>query len=192
MTRRMREITVWAVWTLLLLILAAVFSAPAFPEVYGVRPQLILSAGVSAAVLEPKGVRACGYTVLAGLLMDTVQGSLFGFYGLMMLFFGALIVWLMENVLRAGSFHAGCLAAGVSFLCGCAGAEVSLMIWGYADGAVGKVLLALLIRAVYTGILTVPVCFLMKKAREWILGKEKKEYRFSEKALYADEEEKEN
>ena len=55
---------------------------------------------LSAAVLEPKGVRACGYTVLAGLLMDTVQGSLFGFYGLMMLIFGALIVWLMENVLR--------------------------------------------------------------------------------------------
>ena len=86
MTRRMREITVWVVWTLLLLILAAGFSAPAFPEVYGVRPQLLLSVGVSAAVLEPKGVRACGYTVLAGLLMDTVQGSLFGFYGLMMLF----------------------------------------------------------------------------------------------------------
>ena len=164
MTRRMREITVWVVWTLLLLILAAVFSAPAFPEVYGVRPQLILSAGVSAAVLEPKGVRACGYTVLAGLLMDTVQGSLFGFYGLMMLIVGALIVWLMENVLRAGSFNAGCLA----------------------------VFLALLIRAVYTGILTVLVCFLMKKAREWILGKEKKEYRFSEKALHADEKEKEN
>ena len=66
------------------------------------------------------------------------------------------------------------------------------MIWGYADGAVGKVFLALLIRAVYTGILTVLVCFLMKKAREWILGKEKKEYRFSEKALHADEKEKEN
>ena len=179
MTLRMRKALKWLIWTLFLFVLSALSSAPIFPSLFGVRPQLVLAAGISAAVIESNAVFACGYCILSGLILDVLQGQLFGFYGLLMLIAGAVVSRLMKSILRVNIWNAGWLSALISLLHGIVCAELTLFIWGYAEGKVWEVFLRLLIRAVYTGAAAPGICLVMRVFGDRIIGTVKKEYHFS-------------
>ena len=105
MTLRGRKMLKWALWTVLLFLLGGIQSSPAFPELFGMRPSLLLAAGICGVLLEEKIEAACGYAVLAGLVWDVVEGRLLGFYGLLMLLICAGAGWLSENYLRSGPLN---------------------------------------------------------------------------------------
>lgn len=170
MTMRARKALKWALWVLVLLMLSGMQSAPAFFSIGGVRPVLILSAAMSVALLEKNSIAACGYGVLAGLIWDVSAGKLLGFYGLALLLCCAGTAYLAETWLRQNPLNAVWLAAAAALVCGLWDAEFYLFIWGYADGMAGKVLLELLLQSVYTGILSLPVCLLIRFIRDRTMG----------------------
>lgn len=172
MTIHTRKALKWGLWVLLLFLLSGMQSAPAFFSIGGVRPVLLLSAAVSVALLEKNSAAACGYGILAGLIWDVSAGKLFGFYALAVLFCCVGIAYLAETWLRQNPLNTVWLAAGTALICGLWDAEFYLFIWGYADGMAGKVLLKLLLQGVYTGVLSFPVCLLIRFIRDRTMGVE--------------------
>lgn len=170
MTLRGRKMLKWALWTVLLFLLGGIQSSPAFPELFGMRPSLLLAAGICGVLLEEKIEAACGYAVLAGLVWDVVEGRLLGFYGLLMLLICAGAGWLSENYLRSGPLNSIWMSAAGSICCGLVCAEFYLFIWGYADGAVPVVIWGMIWRGIYTA-LTAPLLYwLMKKMQLKLMG----------------------
>ena len=177
MTLRMRETMIRVIWILLLFVFAAASSSPVFISICGVRPQLVLAAGISAVILESNVFFACAYAVLSGLLIDTISGQLFGFYGFMMLICSAAAAFLMENYLRANVWNAGWMSAAVSLVTGFVSAELTVIIWNYANGQIWNVILRLIVRAVFTGAVAPAVGVLMRWIKRLILGGEEKKLR---------------
>lgn len=166
MTIRTRKALKWGLWIFLLFTLGGMQSAPAFFSIGGVRPVLLLSAAVSVALLEKNNIAACGYGILAGLIWDVSSGKLFGFYALAVLGCCAGIAWLAETWLRQNPLNSVWLTAVSVLICGLWDAEFYLFIWGYADGMVWDVLLRLALQAVYTGVVSFPVCLLIRLIRD--------------------------
>lgn len=170
MTLRGRKMLKWTLWLLLLLLLGGIQSSPAFPQLGGTRPMLLMAAGICAVLLETGMEAACGYAVLAGLLWDVVEGRLLGFYGLMMLLVSAIGCWLTNNYLRVSMPNAVWMSGVSSVCCGVVCAEFYLFIWGYAQGATMIVLAEILWRGVYTALSAPVIYWLMKKIQFLSMG----------------------
>lgn len=170
MTLHGRKLLKWTLWIILLFFLGGIQSSPAFPELFGMRPSLLLAAGICAVLLETKMEAACGYAILAGLIWDVVEGRLLGFYGLLMLLVCAGAGWLTENYLRVSLPNAAWMSGIGSICCGLVSAEFYLFIWGYAEGAVGTVLAGILARSVYTALVAPLIFWIMKKMQSRSMG----------------------
>lgn len=70
------------------------------PSFLGVKPLLLIVFAISIAIFEGEGP-AMWIGLAAGLMMDLASGSVFGFYGLMLMLVcyvcGTLVVFLMRN-----------------------------------------------------------------------------------------------
>lgn len=170
MTLRGRKMLKWTLWLILLLLLGGIQSSPAFPQIGGTRPMLLMTAGICAVLLETGIEAACGYAILAGLLWDVVEGRLLGFYGLMMLLICAVAGWLVNNYLRVSMLNAVWMSGFGSVCCGLVCAEFYLFIWGYAQGAAMVVLAEIFWRGVYTALAAPVIYWLMKKIQSVSMG----------------------
>ncbi len=189
MTLRGRKMLKWTLWIVLLFLLGGIQSSPAFPELFGMRPSLLLGAGICGVLLEEKIEAACGYAVLAGLIWDVVEGRLLGFYGLLMLLVCAGAGWLTENYLRAGPLNSVWMAGIGSIGCGLVCAEFYLFIWGYADGAIAMVLSGIFWRGVYTALTARLLYWLMKKMQLKSMGLVESELRLRASRMRRDRKE---
>lgn len=170
MTLGGRKAAKWAVWTLALLMLTGLQTAPAVASAAG--PVLGAAMAVSVLLAEPDGTAGCGFMVLAGLLWDVSAGKYLGYYGLMLLGAGLLIQWLIKNYLRRSAGNAVWLAAAVTFFCRLADAGLSLFIWGYAGESGWAVVGELALQGLWTGCAAGPLCLFARFVRRRAMGEE--------------------
>ncbi|MDR0947694.1 MAG: hypothetical protein LBM87_08150 [Ruminococcus sp.] len=134
----------------------------------GVMPLLMIPLTVSVAVFEPAMISA-GFACLAGLLLDTVTGSLFGFHGILLLWTGLITSLLFTLFLRRHFLN-------VFFINAAAAAIICLLrylffssIWGYDPN--GLIFKNFYIPMFFlTSLFLVPIYYLIKLLGK-VLGK---------------------
>lgn len=98
--RDMNKLVRYFAYSLELFILYILQETPGlFPEIFGARPVLIVSALVAISIFEPE-VASMGFGIAGGLLMDYGYGGVFGFYAIIMALLCFSISMLFRLVLR--------------------------------------------------------------------------------------------
>lgn len=123
-------------------------------------PLLMIPFAVSVGAFETP-VRAAVYSCVCGLMLDNLTGSLFGFYGILLLWAGLFVSVLFTLLLRRHALN-------VFFLNGVAALILLLLhylfyigIWGYDP--TGKIFLEWYIPIFFlTAIFVIPIYFLIR------------------------------
>lgn len=120
----------WIAYALTLLVVTALQTTPhLFPEIFGMRPILVVPLVIAIASRE--GIGAGGaFGVLAGLFWDLSGGALFGFHGFFLMAVGLLTGILVTEIFHASPFSALLFSGGFLFI-------LELISWFFLDYMTG-------------------------------------------------------
>lgn len=109
---RMQSYLTWILYGVAVLVVALMQMSPrCFPEIAFARPAPLVIFVVCVAMLEGPEVGAM-IGMAAGLLWDLQSFRIFGYYGLILLFFGLVVGLLVQWLLRANFLSAMVLCIG--------------------------------------------------------------------------------
>jgi hypothetical protein len=126
----------------------------------GVLPLLMIPFCVSVAAFETP-VRSAAYACVCGLMLDNITGSLFGFYGILLLWCALFVSVLFTLLLRRHGLNVFFLNAVVSAVLLSLHYLFYVGVWGY-DPA-GQIFLRFYVPMFFlTSVAVVPVYFLIR------------------------------
>ncbi|MDR0904537.1 MAG: hypothetical protein LBM59_07885 [Ruminococcus sp.] len=149
-------------WLLYLLI--AFFCSGIMWATGGRLPLLMIPFAISVAAFETP-VRSAVYACFCGLMLDNMTDSLFGFYGILLLWAGLFVSVLFTLLLRRHALNVFFLNAVCTLVVLLLHYLFYIGIWGYDES--GKIFLEWYIPLFFlTAVLVIPIYFLVRLLKQ--------------------------
>ncbi len=149
----------WGLYSIILLFLYALQTAPAFLVIGKIKPVLLIPLAISISLFESE-VGSAIFGLFTGFLWDFSACKIFGFYGILIMICCVCITLLSMYLIRVNIINALASIAAASLICNIWDFIFYYLIWGYDD-----IMLSFwqhFLSSVYTVILAAPFYYLVR------------------------------
>lgn len=154
-----KAIIKWSIYSLLLLLLYCIQTAPSLLTIHHIKPVLLIPLAVCIALFEGE-IGSAVFGLIAGFLWDFAAGKVFGFYGMVLMICCLLTALLSMYLMRVNVVNALLSVGAVSLVCNIWNFLFYYLIWGFKGVWIsfGQLLLS----SLYTMVFAAPLFYLVR------------------------------
>lgn len=157
----------WIIYSLLLLFLYSLQTAPFFLQIGNVKPFLLIPLAVCISLYEEETTSAV-FGLVTGFLWDFSSGKVFGFFGIIIMICCIAITLLSMYLIRVNIVNALIAILAVCLVLNIYDFVFYYLIWGYEK--VMYIFWNSLLSTIYTVILATPFYYLVRRITEKYSG----------------------